>query len=317
MKEICLRRKDILNIYRINVFMEKTKWYNRYIWEGKRKMRKITEHLLKQYQNYLKEQEKSKATIQKYMCDLQKFKEFIKDKEVTKLMTIAYKEYLLKKGCYRITSINSFLTALNCFLEFVGWQDMKVKTCKVQKEVFRAEDKYLTKAEYKRLVMAARKKGNIRLATILNTICATGIRVSELKGITVESVKKGKVVIHNKGKVRTILLTKELQKELKLYIVQKKIEEGTIFCTISGKCMDRSNLWREMKRLYKEAEVDADKVFPHNLRHLFAQCFYALKKDIAKLADVLGHSSIETTRIYIRTSCEEHRKQLEQLGLVV
>jgi len=280
-------------------------------------MRQLTKQLLEEYELYLIEEEKSRATIRKYMCDLRKFWDFAGEREVTKLLAMEYKEYLLKQKNYEVSSVNSFLTVLNCFLDFAGWSDAKVKTCKVQKAGFAAEEKYLTKAEYKRLVGAARKQGNVRLALIFNTICSTGIRISELGFITVESVQKGKVVIHNKGKIRTILIPQELQRGLKLYAKQKNIWQGVIFCTTSGKCVDRSNIWREMKALYREANVSAEKIFPHNLRHLFAQCFYSLKKDIAKLADVLGHSSIETTRIYIRTTCEEHRKQLEMLGLVV
>lgn len=280
-------------------------------------MRILTDDLLEEYVGYLKAEEKSSATIKKYLCDLRKFQNFLMDREVTKVLLMEYKEVLLQTKSYEMSSINSYLTALNRFFEFTGWHDCKVKICKVQKADFAVESKYLTKEEYKRLVLAARKKGKKRLELILNTICATGIRISELSGITVESVNKGKAVIHNKGKVRTILIPKELQKKLKLFIIQKKLEQGAVFCTSSGKAVNRSNVWREMKALYAEADVEAEKIFPHNLRHLFAQCFYALKKDIAKLADVLGHSNIETTRIYIRTTCEEHRKELEQLGLVV
>lgn len=280
-------------------------------------MRLLTEKLLEEFETYLTQEEKSGATISKYLCDLKKFQQFAKGRNVTKTLTMEYKEYLLKSLRYEISSVNSFLVALNCFLEFAGWNDAKVKTCKIQKSGFASEEKFLTKAEYKRLVGAARRKGNVRLTLIFNTICSTGIRISELEFITVESVQKGKAVIHNKGKIRTILIPQELQKELKLYVAQKKILQGEIFCTSSGRSVNRSNIWREMKALYQEANVAAEKIFPHNLRHLFAQCFYELKKDIAKLADVLGHSSIETTRIYIRTTCEEHRKQLEMLGLVV
>lgn len=277
----------------------------------------LTDILVDEYCDYLRAEEKSKATICKYRCDLCKFQNYLQGREVSKSLVIEYKEYLLQNQCYEVSSINSYLTALNCFFEFMGWHDCKVKTCKVQKNSFAPESKYLTKGEYKRLVSAARKKGNMRLVFILNTICATGIRISELSSITVEGVKKGKIMIHNKGKIRTILIPAELQRELKLYAIQKNIEEGIIFCTASGKTIDRSNIWREMKALYLAADVNAEKIFPHNLRHLFAQCFYALKKDIATLADILGHSSIETTRIYIRSTCEEHRKELEQLGLVV
>lgn len=280
-------------------------------------MRIITDDLLKQYRTYLYQEEKSKATIEKYLCDLKKFQKYAAKQEVTKALTMAYKEYLVNLQQYEISSINSFLVALNRFLEYVQWYDARIKIYKVQKQAFAVENKYLTKAEYKRLVLAARRKGNGRLAMILNTICATGIRISELSSITVDSVKRGKVVLRNKGKIRTILLPTQLQKELGIYIAQHKINKGVIFCSSSGKPIDRSNVWREMKALYKEAEVDAEKIFPHNLRHLFAQCFYSLKKDIAKLADVLGHNSIETTRIYIRTTCEEHRRQLEMLELVL
>lgn len=280
-------------------------------------MKKITEELLEEYEKYLIEEEKSKATINKYLCDLRKFLLFAGERDVTKILTMEYKEYLLQQECYEVNSINSFLVALNGFLEYMGWHDARIKTCKIQKTAFASENKYLTKKEYKRLVAAARKLGNIRLVFILNTICSTGIRISELKCITVEGVKKGRIVIHNKGKVRTILIPDKLQKELQLYVTDRKIKTGAIFCTESGKEIHRSNVWRAMKSLCTEAEVEAEKIFPHNLRHLFAQCFYALKKDIATLADVLGHSSIETTRIYIRTTCEEHRKELEELGLVV
>lgn len=280
-------------------------------------MRTITDELLKQYREHLREQEKSKATIEKYLCDLKKFQKYTANREVSKSLTMEYKEYLMNMQQYEISSINSFLVALNCFLEYAGWYDARVKTYKVQKQGFLAENRYLTKAEYKRLVLAARREGNHRLVMILNTICSTGIRISELSYITVEGVKRGKVVLHNKGKIRTILLPAKLQKELGLYLAQRRIRDGVVFCTSTGKNIDRSNVWREMKALYKDAGVDAEKIFPHNLRHLFAQCFYSIKKDMAKLADILGHSSIETTRIYIRTTCEEHRKQLEMLELVV
>lgn len=280
-------------------------------------MRIMTAELLKRYEGFLRMEEKSRTTIEKYMCDVRKFQLFAAGREVDKALTMEYKEWLVGDGRYEISSVNSFLVALNGFLEYMEWYDARVKTFKVQKAAFSPENKYLTRAEYCRLVEAARRQGKGRLALILNTICATGIRISELAFITVEGVKKGKIVIHNKGKVRVILIPEKLKKTLGLYMAQKHITEGPIFCTSSGKPVNRSNIWREMKGLYKVANVDPEKIFPHNLRHLFAQCFYALKKDIAKLADILGHGSIETTRIYIRTSCEEHRKQLEMLNLVV
>lgn len=276
----------------------------------------ITEEALKGFRNQLLEEERSENTIRKYLRDIRKLKDYAQEKEVTKSLVIEFKEKLLHQGQYEISSINTFIIAVNRFLEYMGWYEAKVKTYKLQKASFVPDEKYLTKKEYERLVMAARQSGNIRLALILNTICATGIRISELQYFTVDSVKRGKVIIHNKGKVRNILIPSELQKKLKCYAIRKQIKKGVIFCTSSGKPMERSNIWREMKALCRQANVREEKVFPHNLRHLFAQCFYALKKDLAKLADVLGHSNIETTRIYVRTSCEEQRKQLELMHMV-
>lgn len=276
----------------------------------------ITEKTLIGFREYLEEEERSKNTIQKYLRDIRKFMDYAQGAEVTKSLMIAFKEKLLYKDHYEISSINTFIIAVNRFLEYMGWYEAKVKTYKMQKTSFVPDEKYLTKKEYERLVMTARQSGNIRLAMILNTICATGIRISELQYFTVESVKQGKVVIYNKGKVRNILISSELQKKLKCYIIQKQIKKGVIFRTSSGKPVERSNIWREMKALCRQAGVSEEKVFPHNLRHLFAQCFYALKKDLAKLADVLGHSNIETTRIYVRTTCEEQRRQMELMHLV-
>lgn len=276
----------------------------------------ITEEMLDDFRNYLLEEERSTNTISKYLRDIRKFADFAQGEEVTKSLMVKFKEKLLYIDNYEISSINTFIIAVNRFMEYMGWGDVKVKTYKVQKSSFVPDDKYLSKKEYGRLVMAARKNGNIRLAMLLNTICATGIRISELKYFTVDSVKCGRIVIHNKGKIRNIIIPSELQKKLKCYIAQKKITKGIIFCTSSGKPMERSNIWREMKALCKQADVCEEKVFPHNLRHLFAQCFYTLKKDLAKLADILGHSNIETTRIYIRESIGEHRRQLEMMHLV-
>lgn len=276
----------------------------------------ITEEMLADFRNYMLEEERSKNTINKYLRDIRKLKDYAQGTEVTKSLVVEFKEKLLYQDNYEISSINTFIIAINRFVEYMGWYDVKVRTYKIQKTTFVSDEKYLSKQEYERLVTAARKAGNIRLAMLLNTICATGIRISELKSFTVESVKRGKVVIHNKGKIRSILIPLELQKKLKCYIVQKKITKGIIFCTSSGKPMERSNIWREMKALCRQAGVEEKKVFPHNLRHLFAQCFYSLKKDLARLADVLGHSNIETTRIYIRTTYEEQRRQLELMHLV-
>lgn len=278
--------------------------------------RVITISMIEDFRTILEKEEKSKATIEKYVRDIKKLMDYSNGQEIDKNLMISFKEKLLEVDNYKISSINSFLISVNRFLSYLQWDDAKVKTYKVQRDAFYPEDKYLSKEEYKRLIKVARSKGKPRLVMLLNTICATGIRISELQFITVENVKKGQAMIHCKGKTRNILIPSKLQKELQLYVIQMNIKEGPVFCSIKGNPLDRSNIWREMKALCEEAAVDETKVFPHNLRHLFAISFYHVEKDIAKLADVLGHSSIETTRIYIRTTSEEHRKQLELLDLI-
>lgn len=278
--------------------------------------RVITEKLLKRYQEYLYEQEKGSATIQKYIRDLQKLLAFTGGEELTKKRMIEYKEELKNCHKYKTSSINSYLVAANRFLEYMGWYDLRVKTFKMQTEAFLPEKRDLTKEEYKRLVKAAEDAGKIRLSLLLQTICATGIRVSELEMITVKAVKSGTANIYNKGKERQVLIPQSLQKKLLYYIQKKGVKRGTVFCTSSGKAMDRSNIWKEMKSICEAARVKKEKVFPHNLRHLFAKIFYGLGKDMGKLADILGHSSIETTRIYIRTSSQEYRKLLDKMELV-
>ena len=275
----------------------------------------ITKEMLLQYQEYLYEEEKTTATIKKYICDLKKLLDYSSGREITKRLVIEYKEELRKK--YKLTSVNSFLVAANRLFEYLGWYDLRVKTYRIQKEVFVPEKRDLSKAEYKKLVRAAMKMGKKRLAMILQTICATGIRISELSSVTVESILKGVVEIYCKGKQRLVLLPKKLQRKLLRYIQGNGIVSGIVFCTSGGKAVDRSNIWKEMKLLSEEAEVLEEKVYPHNLRHLFAKEFYAVEKDIAKLADVLGHSSIETTRGYVKTTSGEHQKQLDRMKLVV
>jgi site-specific recombinase XerD len=279
--------------------------------------RKITEELLEQYKVSLYEQEKSKATIQKYMCDLGKLVEYAGNRELSKLLVIEYKEYLRNEKQYKTSSINSFLVAANRFFEYMGWCELRVKTYKVQKEAFTPENKELSKMEYKKLVQTAKATGKLRIGMIIQTICATGIRVSELSSITVSSVKKGVATIYNKGKERQILIPRDLQICLLSYIRKQEIKGGFVFQTSRGKALDRSWIWREMKKICEAAGVCKDKVFPHNLRHLFARTFYTMYKDIAKLADILGHSSMETTRIYLKESFAEHRKQLEKMDLLV
>ena len=278
--------------------------------------RVIKEKMLERYEVYLKSGEKSKATIKKYLCDLRKLMNYAGGKEIDKELVLAYKDKLLTQDGYKVSSINSYLAAANSFFEYMGWSDLRVKTYRMQQETFCPENKYLSKEEYYRLVKAAKEMGKIRLAMILQTICAMGIRISELQAVTVEAVRNNSVIIYNKGKVRKVFFPDELRKELLYYIGRNGIQKGMVFCTASGKAVNRSNIWREMKSICKEAGVDADKVFPHNLRHLFATVFYEMKKDIAKLADVLGHSNIETTRIYIRTTGKEHREQLNRMKLV-
>ncbi len=278
--------------------------------------RRITEELLAEYREYLIGEEKTEATVRKYICDLGKLMEYAAGREITKKLMVEYKEDLRVKRRYKISSINSFLVAANRLFEYLGWYDLKVRMYRIQKKVFVPENRELSREEYRALVRAAKRKGKKRLAVILQTLCATGIRISELAGITVESVRMGMVEIYCKGKQRVVLLTRKLQKILCNYISEQGILQGPVFCTRSGRAVDRSNIWKEMKALSGEADVAEEKVFPHNLRHLFARAFYGVEKDIAKLADVLGHSSMETTRLYIMTTSEEHRKQMEKMGLV-
>lgn len=279
--------------------------------------RKITKELLEEYRKYLYQQEKCKATIQKYLCDLTKLADYVQDQPLDKILVVNYKEYLKKEKNYKISSINSFLVAANQFFEYMGWHDLRVKTYKVQREAFLPQNKELTKEEYKILVKTANRTGKIRIGMILQTICATGIRVGEISAITVPAVKKGVATVYNKGKQRQILLPRELQVKLLHYIRKKGIKHGYVFCTSKGNAVDRTWIWREMKKLCQDGKVDKEKVFPHNLRHLFARVFYTMNKDIAKLADMLGHSNIETTRIYLKESYLTHRKQLEKMNLLV
>lgn len=269
---------------------------------------------MKNYLNYLRDEEHSPATIRQYRHDILCFFSALGTGELTKEATLSYKEKLEQD--YQPVSVNVKLSALNSFFEFVGRSDLRLKLLKIQQKAYCSAEKELSKAEYLRLVKTAEQEDNQKLALLLQTICGTGIRVSEVKYITAEAVNRGEASIRLKGKNRTILIPKKLQKRLKDYIRREKIKDGPVFITRTGKPLDRSNIWRMMKALCQEAGVDEKKVFPHNLRHLFARCFYSIDKDIAKLADILGHSSINTTRIYIITSGAEHRRQLDALELV-
>lgn len=280
------------------------------------KGRFLTEESLEQFKQHLISEEKSVATVEKYNRDGNAFMCFLDGREITKELVIKYKQKLIDNG-YAVRSINSMLASINNLFSFLGWYDCKVKAIKQQRQIFCNEDKELTKSEYVRLLNAAKKKKNDRLSLIIQTICGTGIRVSELQFITVESAKVGEATVNCKGKIRTVFIVKELKKKLLQYAKAKHITTGSIFITLSGKPISRTNIWREMKKLCTDANVNPKKVFPHNLRHLFARTFYGIEKDIAKLADILGHSSINTTRIYIISTGNEHRRRMENMRLVI
>lgn len=276
----------------------------------------ITFELLQQFRYYLKNEERENSTIEKYLQNIQSFANWLQNREVTKENLTAYKEYLIMKK-YNPKTINGILSAINKFLVVAGWGDIKVKYLRIQRQLFRSSGRELTKAEYMKLLNKAQELGKERLGLLMQTICGTGIRVSELKYITVEAVKTGKAEISLKGKIRTILLTGKLCKKLLKYTKGQKITSGEIFLTRSGRGLGRKQIWAEMKALCKKAGVESGKVFPHNLRHLFARTFYKVCKDVVRLADVLGHSSIETTRIYLISTGAEHLQTLNKLQLLI
>lgn len=278
------------------------------------KNRILKEQDIRDFQAYLIREEKSAATVEKYLRDVRAFLVFAGQAAVTKELIMSYKQSLIEND-YAVRSINSMLASLNSLHSFLGWEDYKVKSLKIQRQIYCTEEKELTKAEYLRLLKAAEHQPQLRL--VMETICGTGIRVSELRFFTVEAVRSGEIEIHCKGKIRSILIPTRLKKLLLDYAKEKGVRTGTIFVTKRGKSLNRSNIWAQMKRLCEAAGVKASKVFPHNLRKLFARTFYGIEKDIAKLADILGHSSINTTRIYIISTGTEHRKKIERLGLVV
>ncbi len=275
----------------------------------------ITDDILYAFKTYLIENEKSEATIQKYMHDIKYFLDYAGNMPLDKTLVLNYKNMLVKS--YSVKSANSMLAALNSLFHFMGCSELCVKQYKIQKDAFSSKEKELTKSEYTALVRTAEQKCNLRLSLVVQTICGTGIRVSELQFITVEAVKKGVAIVSCKGKTRKIFIVKALQKKLLNYAAKQKIVSGMIFITKSGKPLNRSNVWRQMKDLCEQAGVSSEKVFPHNLRHLFARTFYGIEKDIAKLADILGHSNINTTRIYIVTTCAEHQRRMENMRLII
>ena len=278
--------------------------------------RRMTSDRLAAFAAHLKEEERSQGTVEKYLRDLRQFMAWLGGRTVTKEGAAGWKEALLAKG-YEPSTVNGKLAALNAFLGFLGWQDCQVKALKLQRRLFREAKRELTRAEYQRLTETARSQGKERLFLLMETICATGIRVSEVQDITLEAARQGRAEISLKGKIRTILLPGKLCRKLIKYARKQNIASGEIFLTRSGRPLSRKQIWAEMIALCKRAGVADTKVFPHNLRHLFARCFYGVCRDLAKLADVLGHSSVETTRIYLVSTGEEHERTLEKLGLVV
>ena len=279
------------------------------------KRQKLQETMIPPYETALREAEKSAATIEKYLRHVRQFVAHDAGRKIDKALMLEYKMRLEK--LYAPSTANAALAAVNGFLRFWGFESCGVKPFKVQKKLYCPEERELSREEYIRLVKAAKEKSSERLALLLESICATGIRVSELPYITVEAVAQGEAVVHCKGKTRTVFLPAALQKKLRRYMQSQKIQSGPVFVTRTGKPMNRSNIWREMKALCERAQVAPSKVFPHSLRHLFARTFYSIDHDVAKLADLLGHSNINTTRIYIITTGAEHRRKMETMRLVI
>ncbi len=278
------------------------------------KMKKINDKMIYDFKNHLIEEEKSDATIEKYLRDITSFVRWLSERPVSKAIILEYKKLLMKN--YATASVNSIISSLNRFFVYLGLFDCKVKTIKVQRQIFASKDKELTKAEYERLLTSAKNKNNQKLYYLMQTICATGIRISELKFLSIEAVNQGVANINCKGKQRKVWIPKNLCKMLKIYAKEQGIETGSIFVSKTGRPLDRSNVWKMLKSLCEDARVSKDKVFPHNLRHLFARSYYSLHKDIIRLADLLGHSSVNTTRLYTMESGDVHRKQISKLGLI-
>lgn len=274
----------------------------------------LTQEHIRTYVTHLKEQERSSATIRKYTHDLNELLAFLNGGELTKAALIDWKHQLVET--YSTATVNSMLAAINSYLAFIERRDLCVKPLKLQKALFLKEEKELTREEYARLVKAAERQENERLSLVIQTICATGIRVSELRYITVEAVHTGRAEISNKGKRRVIFLPDKLRRILKKYVQKQKKTAGAVFTTRTGKPLDRSNIWRDMKALCESANVDPQKVFPHNLRHLFARTYYTLERDLSRLADILGHSSVSTARIYTAESGAVHARQMRSISTI-
>lgn len=273
----------------------------------------LTPEHIDNFEIFLRERESAPATICKYLADIRTFCRYLGgDRRLSKQRILAYKEWLLCSG-YAVSSANSMLTALNQYLDFAGLAALKVRRYKVQKNLFLTEEKELTPEEYRRLIRAAREEGRAQLALCMETIAATGIRISELSAFTVEAVKKNRILITNKGKYRRIFLPKELRRRLLFHAKIRGLDKGLIFVTKNGRPKTRSNIWREMKSLKEKAGVSGEKIFPHNLRHLFARMYYDMTRDLAGLADLLGHSSLNVTRIYTSNTGKIYQEQLDRL----
>ena len=277
-------------------------------------MKKIKNEQIISFKNHLMEEEKAQNTIEKYMRDIRFFKEWLGDRDLDKTAVLDYKQALCEN--YAPKSVNSMLSSIHALFYFLGWHELRVKTLKIQRQIFVKQERELTKKEYERLLSAAEEKHNQKLYYLMQTICGCGIRVSELRYITVAAVQTGQAVINCKGKMRVIFLPKELCRMLMQYSKENKIKNGAVFVSKAGKPLDRSYIWKMLKNLCKTAGVAREKVFPHNLRHLFARTYYSLQKDIVRLADILGHTCIDTTRIYTIETGEVHRRQIQKLGLL-
>lgn len=275
----------------------------------------LTQREIERYVAYLQERECADSTVSKYKHDLHALLKWLGGESLTKTKIIDWKEHLVV--VYAAASVNSMLAAANGFFQFMDWRELIVKPLKIQRTLFCDEDRELTKEEYVRLVKTARQDGNERLALILQTICSTGIRISELKFITAEAVRTGHAKANSKGKMRTVFLPERLCGLLRKYLQKEDRRTGPVFVTRTGRPLDRSNIWRDMKKLCENADIDPDKVFPHNLRHLFARTYYSLEKDLSRLADILGHTNITTTRIYTVESGKIHAHQVGRMGLVI
>ena len=278
-------------------------------------MRTITSEKIMKFKSYLQNEEKAQATVEKYIRDTVAFMKWMRGRSVEKSLVLEYKQELIET--YAPASVNSMLSSLNNFFVFNEWFSCKVKTLKIQRQTFLRQDRELTKAEYGRLLNTAKSKKNRRMYLLMQTICSTGIRISELRFVSVEAVRAERAVINCKGKVRQVILPKQLCRMLSKYIKENNIKNGfPVFATKTGKPLDRTNIWRMLKKLCDTANVSKSKVFPHNFRHLFARTYYSLEKDISRLADILGHSNVNTTRIYTMESGQIHRMQIQKLGLL-